>query len=522
MGNQSDFMRRVLKTGRRWGTVLLIALGIVILVRLVAYGTDFLISHELNQISGLSHQSLETNLFRCSFHIRDVRYVNTADGLDFQFESVLIEGVSLYSFFLNRHLEINDLCLKKPLLLFKNESVKKKQTKKSTENLPFSKISLHRIQLEGGYVHREQEDSSSVSFEWNALIDDLHAPLKVFSIDTLLKGMKLCASVHNLQWYPPDQSFHQCTTKISLNTDKGQLQGKDIFWDMSASKVNFFEKMTKVRSGMQWHIAQLNFEKLDFKKAIIQKTVEAEKLYLKGFIWRSMLKSYLPRPKSFRPLPMSQLRQSPVKFDIDSLIVEKGLIVYSEQADADNPPGQLFFSDFCLSGAGLKSDSILGLKASTRLMGQGKLEVDFAFPPDADDRYRISGSLGSMSIRTLNPMLNTTAHVDIRSGLLNHLYFDFQHDSSYAEGRLRMDYEDFKIDLIHSEKYHQKGLLLNVKTLIANSLIISTNNLDARNHRIGEIFFEREKNASILHFWWKSLFSGIQSSTGFKRPLKEI
>lgn len=113
-------------------------------------------------------------------------------------------------------------------------------------------------------------------------------------------------------------------------------------------------------------------------------------------------------------------------------------------------------------------------------------------------------------------MLIPAAFTQIESGWLQNLDFEFTYGNDQSEGIMNFEYENLKIHTL-KKKNVEKNPLQAVKTFIANTFVIKTDNLQSdKNFRQGEIQFERNKKKSIFNYWWKSLLSGFKSSTGIK------
>ena len=58
-------------------------------------------------------------------------------------------------------------------------------------------------------------------------------------------------------------------------------------------------------------------------------------------------------------------------------------------------------------------------------------------------------------------------------------------------------------------------------SFLANTFVINNKNPNGKNLRVGEIYFERDKQKSIFNFLWKSLLSGIKPSLGINEKNKK-
>ena len=93
-------------------------------------------------------------------------------------------------------------------------------------------------------------------------------------------------------------------------------------------------------------------------------------------------------------------------------------------------------------------------------------------------------------------------------------------------------YKKLKLSLYNRKKAEQnKGLFGAMSRFLINDIIIHKNNPRfARSPRIGQVYFERDREKAILNYVWKSLLSGMLSSVGIntkeqrqeRREMKKI
>ena len=126
-----------------------------------------------------------------------------------------------------------------------------------------------------------------------------------------------------------------------------------------------------------------------------------------------------------------------------------------------------------------------------------------------------------MDLRNLNEMLIPLGAIEVRSGYNEGVNINFKGNEDYAEGLMEFRYNNLKVDILDRETYQSKGFGNNLKTIFANSFVVSSKNPRWFNVQEGNIFFERIKSRSIFNLWAKSLLSGAVSSIGIKRSKEE-
>ena len=203
---------------------------------------------------------------------------------------------------------------------------------------------------------------------------------------------------------------------------------------------------------------------------------------------------------------------------IDALQLTGADITYQEHVAGAKKAGEISFNDLKVKAGPLSNapGSVLSLNASTRVMNRGVLNANFRIPvTPQSNHYEINGSLRNMELTGFNPMMNYVAGVNIKSGVSHRLDFDFSHDLERSTGELRFLYENLNVQFIDSGKQGLPGGLDDaIATFIANTFVIKASNTPGEKMRVGKIEFERNKKKSCFNYWWKSILSGIKSSTG--------
>ena len=118
-------------------------------------------------------------------------------------------------------------------------------------------------------------------------------------------------------------------------------------------------------------------------------------------------------------------------------------------------------------------------------------------------------------------MLIPLGAIEVRSGFNKEVNINFKGNDEYAEGLMEFRYDNLKIDILDRETYQSKGFGNNLKTIFANSFVVSSSNPRWFKLQEGNIFFERVKSRSIFNFWAKSLLSGAVSSIGINKSKEE-
>ncbi len=222
-----------------------------------------------------------------------------------------------------------------------------------------------------------------------------------------------------------------------------------------------------------------------------------------------------------KPLPHQKISNLTFPIIIDTIELANGNITYQEHISESPKAGRISFENLAFSASNFSSacpNSKMSMKASAYLMGKGLIEIDAKIPLSSQSMpYEISGTIHEQDMTNLNPMLNYVAKVTLTSGRFRNSTFEFTHDNVSSKGQLKLAYNDLHVRFIDPAGSGTLGKIdEKLMSFAANTFVVKKDNEEGDNMRTGEISFERDPKKSILNYWWKSLLSGIKSSTGIK------
>lgn len=218
-------------------------------------------------------------------------------------------------------------------------------------------------------------------------------------------------------------------------------------------------------------------------------------------------------------LIQEQIRETSFYLRIDSLQLNDAQITYREKVEEGVDPGHLNFVNLNASISNITNDIVLlnngatmKAQAATHLMGVGKITGYFNFPlANKSNAHTFYGTVSAMPLEIINPMLRYVAFVEVKSGKLNSLSFEAQLNENTSTGSMIFKYEDFKVEVLDKNK--EKGVK-GLVSFLANAFVIKSNNPANGELREGAMAFSRDKNKSIINYWWKTLLSGLKDTIG--------
>jgi hypothetical protein len=152
-------------------------------------------------------------------------------------------------------------------------------------------------------------------------------------------------------------------------------------------------------------------------------------------------------------------------------------------------------------------------KATALLMGKGRLTFLLkARIFDSQNTFALNGKLSGMDASELNPILENNAFIAITSGKINELNFSFSANNTKSTGTLGLLYQGLDFDVVSKQTGETTGMVEQVKSMIANMVVMEANPMPGEEVRPGMIEYERDPEKFLFNYIVKALLSGITTS----------
>ena len=229
-----------------------------------------------------------------------------------------------------------------------------------------------------------------------------------------------------------------------------------------------------------------------------------------------------------KPIFQEVIYDFPGTINVDSIGILSGKVVYSQHSEEANEMGSISFDKLSATIYKITNDTIyktekayLTLDANALLMGKGKINVLLkARVFDSQNTFTVDGTLSEMEASELNPFLEKSAFLRISSGKINAMDFSFSANNTKADGTMKVLYQELNLTFINKESGDSKALKDQIKSLIANIIIIKSNPMPRKEIRQGIIEKERDPERFLFHYCAKAIMSGITTSLGVKSKKK--
>ncbi|MCB0604547.1 MAG: DUF748 domain-containing protein [Saprospiraceae bacterium] len=209
-------------------------------------------------------------------------------------------------------------------------------------------------------------------------------------------------------------------------------------------------------------------------------------------------------------LPSEMFKRVGFLFDVDSVRLRDGFVAYEELNIKDRNPGRVFFQDIDMDAFHFTNDSTQAdnvFYATGNFMGQGRVKAEITMPLGYGKDYRIKGACSSFELKEVNSILKSTYLVDIKSGILDTMAFDFTYNIRKSQGIVDFKYSDLKVHVYNAKDTDKKSFL---KSWAMNQFIRINKIGDA--NLTGKINFERNPSRSVFYYWSKSLLYGLKDA----------
>lgn len=527
-------MKKTRRKGLIAFTLIAVVIGVIIAIR-------FFI---LSQLKSALSEKLQA-LNETSLHIRyDSMYVDwinsviTVDSLLIEKDTddtsciypeyiaahrVRIDGFNLFKLAFTNELNIDEINIEGPYATIREHSrLLAGQVKKKNNDFLLSVDLLRISDLKINYT-----DSASCKLRGeltsNAEVTNLSL---AFQPDKPFEFAVYTLQLHKSVVRLPDKFYTFNIQRCRYSASENQLQLDTIRISPHLSRLEFGRKTGFAKDRIEGVVPFLKLSgfKYQYQDTLAFSVKKADiQMFLKIFRDKR-----LPHKMKRKLLPIPMLHQLSFGVAIDTFTIQKSFISYEEIAAGATEPGLVFFDDLSASVLNISNDRHIldgetKLKAQAAFMGAGDLQIETVLPWQTKKNCLMRGTLKNFAFARINTMLKPSTPLEITSGTLKSLAFTFTYNLRSSKGEAMLEYHDLKL-ITYKTDHDKKGLHPvtnndggqkdNLKTFLLNAFIIRKN-MDEKlpeEKRTGIIDFHRDETRSIFHYWWKSLFSGIQSA----------
>jgi hypothetical protein len=435
------------------------------------------------------------------------------DNIFMEADELEVKNLSYTDYFLSGKIVIGAVVINDPnVAIYKKDTLPETKDKKAKPNLS-KDVVIRNIHIKGGNLR---------VFENDSVQNKIFVSLKEFDLyevqisDRTLKAFlpfeyeRMEISSDSI-FYSMNENHHLAIKNLEIKDGDITLRDLQIIPNFSKAEFDRRISVEKDRFELQIETVEISNLNWDFE----QDSIRLESPFMQ--INQADLKVYrnklLPDDTSIKPLYSRMIREMGMKIKFDSIKLKNSRIVYEEKTDVSRPPGELNFSEVHASlnnitNIGMNSPDFpeTKIKISALLMGKSPLSINWKFDVrDPQDDFTISGEMEAISANEMNSFLRPAANIEVE-GRISSMFFNFYGNNDSALGDTRLQYHDFKVEVLRKDGVRKNKILSGLANLILKNNV-SNKNMDQKN-----ISATRDKTKSFWNFLWLCIRNGALKS----------
>ncbi|MHC2991505.1 hypothetical protein OB13_07880, partial [Pontibacter sp. HJ8] len=310
---------------------------------------------------------------------------------------------------------------------------------------------------------------------------------------------------------------------VKANTADGTLNIGNLRVIPLLKNAELAQRKGRAVSTLHAEVPEINISGIDYRLHSRYNHLVAELVALK----KPSLRVYMDRKnfpqKGNKPLPHDFVQELKTGIALPEIKVEGMRIRYEELAPEATEKGVIRLENMDITITNVTNDKER-MSAKKPAVVEAKANINGDVPIamtvrldllDPNAYHTIQATLGPGNPATLNPILEPTAFMSIKSGQLQQSEVDLQLYRNKATGKLYVRYTDFKVDILTKDEDKRQSFGKKVLSKVANKVVIKSDNpKEGEELRVGNIQVERAKHRSVFNYWKDCLMSGFRSAAG--------
>lgn len=540
----------------KWYWKVLIALSLVLIVSLVSadYVASVLIDKKVKLIQkeleghyNFDYSKLRVSIIEKKVTLKGFTFetvldsINTHNKLDLKLKKLVFKFNNYREVLIEGKLHVKKIVLDQPIISY---GLKKKLHKDNVEDNAFESqpeadtslntkkpndrllrlIVFESIELKKGKAdiyHLDEPDNDVLIIENADLtINNLKVDLTAKSIEAMLKS----------------DDFNLSLKEVSTDELKNhKLTIGEIAFSLSSKVLSISNFHIENIKGPKANAASQKYRSpwMNISVSSIDIQMNPWHLYRKGVIYFKKVEVdgvsaelyndiTLELSADHKPMPPRAIRKINLPFKIDSVKIKNSELIYKHKGKAENP-GVLKLSslDVIISNITnidyvLDNNPMIEIYLKAKLWDEGNFSSSIKIDVNSsNDNVYAKGTLSNMAVKKAENMIKPLYGVEISSGYINRLHYDFVMNENIGKGKLKFDYRELKVDIKKAESGKNDAKSGEHKSskffsLLANEAVI-TNNIPGNKNYIpnGFMIFDRTKNKPIFDLYWHCIQVGL-------------
>ncbi len=455
------------------------------------------------EASNIRIGSLSVNLFTRSITLKDVEWADKA-----KIKNIYANGIQLIPLLREKKISIHRIDISNGTLNITRDSSKhgNQQDSISIKSIDVDRITISDIAVTVKHdTVTEYKGVVGISL-YHVAIDSMAG----FKDPSAYTFRNLEVSVKDLRIHYPNGLYVFKTKELTFSKELKKLHLDSIILDPIPSKADWGKIVKSQDTRLTLKIAVLDASGVTMGIHLNDTSIMATSFTIDGWYIHAYKNKKYPFTRTKRvPLPMESFRAIGIGVEVDSVMLHKGTVMYEELPVNGFHNSWIKFEDIEATMSTVNNREYKNLSgystlvAHARVMKSGEVNATFKLPLEPKKRYNAEGIISNVPLKELNPLLKDMAFVEISSGKLNKMQFQFEYDDEGSQGQVHFDYEDLKILSLKKEADRDVNAF---KTMLVNTAVKNDKTLD------GNINVKRFKRKAVFHLWAISLLDGIKSA----------
>ncbi len=417
-----------------------------------------------------------------------------------------IEDVHILPILFNRTLELGSLKLDHPDIIF-NLTASQNPDKKKEKNKDLETLRINKFIINAASLSFLDSASCDISTKIELTLNVSSLTAKDLHLDSI-KWSLSDAIASAIKVVLPKKYYNIKIKEASYSASEKSLSIDSLHVIPDFDNVEFVRKSVYQTDRIHLVVPSLKARGVELASSK-QKFFQVKHITM-GFWGEVFRDKRYPFKGKENLLPSALIHNAALLFQVDTLALKESFVSYEEFPEGGSQAGKVFFNKLksTIYNISNVSKNDMVMEASANFMDAGLLNVKFTLPENPNKAYTALGSITNFSMPKINSMLTPAANVEITSGVLDEMKFNFVYNDFRSDGTLVLNYRDLKIVSLKKDKKEQNQLLTFILTLFVKK------NIDSHTciaNKTGTILFYRDSQKSIFNYWWKSVLSGIKS-----------
>lgn len=219
--------------------------------------------------------------------------------------------------------------------------------------------------------------------------------------------------------------------------------------------------------------------------------------------------------------PSQLLQKLNLPINISTATLKNAYIEYKENEIVSDSTGVVTFTNSKLDitnmtniPEAIQKNNQLNISFQANILNAIPISGNFKFSLNSDHgNFLTNGHTPAFDASILNKVSIPMALIQINSGRINSIDFNFKGNDTSANGNLVMKYEDLKVNILKRDKNTKEVKKRRFATLAAN-LAVKKSNPASSGLRKANPQYQRNIYKSFFNLVWKTTFTGMKETVG--------